>query len=1115
MEPDRWKQVDNLLQSVLAHPHRERDRFLRRMCSGDEALEQEVRSLLRSLEEADSFLENPAFEVAARALAVPREGDALESIGDPARPEARLLPRQIGRYRVVRLLGEGGMGVVYEAVQEHPHRTVALKVVKPGLESSLLRRFEHESQALARLQHPGIAQIYEAGVADTGFGPQPYFAMEFIQGQPLREYIDARHLNVRDRLGLMVKICEAVEHAHKRGLIHRDLKPGNILVDETGQPKILDFGVARAIASEAQVTGQTHAGQLLGTLEYMSPEQALADPMEIDTRSDVYALGVILYETLAGRRPYQLSPRLHEAVLTIREQDPAPLSSVSGQYRGDIETIVAKALEKDKARRYGSAAELAEDIRRHLADEPILARPASTAYQLRKFVLRNKPLVAGVGAVFVVLLAGVVASTWQAARATRAQQTAIQERDRAAAAERSASSQRDRALLAEQTAKAAEAQALQERNRAIAEKQRADTESAIAIAVNDFLRNDLLAQAGASTQAGLGAKPDRDLKVRTALDRAAKRIQGKFPSQPLVEASIRQTIGSTYLDLGSLTEAQRELERAVDVRRRLLGEQHKDTLESLSWLANVLQEQGRYSQAEALHTDILAIQRRTLGEQHRETLSGMNSLASVFRSEGKYSQAAALASRTLETQRRRLGEKHPDTLSTTINLARIRMEQGDYPQAETLLTNAMQSRKQVLGEEHPDTLSSMDLLALVYRSEGKYKPAEQLSEKTLEVRRRVLGEEHPATVDTMNSLGLLYRIDGNYKQSEELLSRALEIGRRTLGEEHPATLTAMNELPGVYWVEGRYTDAEPLYAKVLEIQRRLLGDEHQETLSITNNLALVYLSEGKYPEAEPLLSRVLEVRRRTLPEGHPDTLRTMNNLAVAYMSEGKYAEAESLYVKVRELQKPKLGRDHPDTLLSTNNLAGLYLHEGKYEQAEALYSESVDGRRRTLGEQNPDTLVSMNDYAALLERKGDLVRSLDLFANVLEARRQVLGAQHPVTAGTLMSLGRVLLKQQKYAEAEPLLREAAGVLEKKTPEAWPRFNTENMLGAALAGQGKYQDAEPMLLSGYEGLVARESLIPFPLQVNIEQAGQRIVQLYSDWGKAEQAAAWREKLHLPK
>lgn len=283
---------------------------------------------------------------------------------------ARKLPANIGHYRILSVLGEGGMGIVYEAEQEQPRRIVALKVIQPGLTSlDLLRRFERESQALGRLQHPGIAQIYEAGTEDTGFGAQPYFAMELIRGRSLMQYAEAHHLSTQQKLELMAKVAEAVHHAHQRGLIHRDLKPSNILVDETGQPKILDFGVARATDSDAQATRQTDVGHLVGTLSYMSPEQVLADPLELDTRSDVYALGVILYQLLAGRLPYTISQKLHETVKTIREEDPTPLSSVSRNYRGDIETIVAKALEKDKVRRYASAAELAGDIRRYLGNE--------------------------------------------------------------------------------------------------------------------------------------------------------------------------------------------------------------------------------------------------------------------------------------------------------------------------------------------------------------------------------------------------------------------------------------------------------------------------------------------------------------------------------------------------------------------------------------------------------------------------------------------------------------------------------------------------------------------------------------------------------------------------
>jgi eukaryotic-like serine/threonine-protein kinase len=329
---------------------------------------------------------------------------AMASI-DGGRPEV------IGRYRILRLIGEGGMGAVYEAEQDHPRRVVALKIIKQGMASTdLLRRFEQESQALGRLQHPGIAQIYEAGTLNTGFGPQPYFAMEFIRGSSPREHAQAHQLNTRDRMKIMSKICDAVHHAHQRGLIHRDLKPANILVDETGQPKILDFGVARVTDSDSKATRQTDMGQLVGTLAYMSPEQVLADPSDIDTRSDVYALGVILYELLTGRLPYTISRKIHETIQTIREEDPARLSAVSRTYRGDIETIVAKALEKDRTRRYASAAEMAADIQRYLNDEPIVARPPSASYQLRKFARRHRALVAGVAVVFVVLVAAVATS---------------------------------------------------------------------------------------------------------------------------------------------------------------------------------------------------------------------------------------------------------------------------------------------------------------------------------------------------------------------------------------------------------------------------------------------------------------------------------------------------------------------------------------------------------------------------------------------------------------------------------------------------------------------------------------------------------------------------------
>ncbi|MCA9299910.1 MAG: serine/threonine protein kinase, partial [Phycisphaerales bacterium] len=398
----------------------------------------------------------------------------------PAYHDTPAMPQRIGSYEIRRVLGEGGMGIVYLAEQDRPRRTVALKVIRPLLASKrALQRFEHESQILARLKHPGIAQIYEAGVATTAFGAQPFFAMEYVDGEPLDRDVEKRRLSIRERLERMAQIADIVQHAHQQGVIHRDLKPANIMIDREGQPKVLDFGVARATDSDIQsATMQTDLGQLVGTVPYMSPEQVEGDPYNVDTRSDVYALGVITYRLLTGSHPYDLEHRtITEAVRLIRDTEPPSLGSVSRTMRGDVETIVAKALEKDRSRRYQSAAEFAGDIRRHLRDEPIVARPATTMYQLRKFARRHRPVVVSAALLLVVLLLGVATTTagWMYAL----DQAAVAEREREAATEAQRESETARTLA--------------ERARADADAARlaAEEEARTATAARDFLKGML------------------------------------------------------------------------------------------------------------------------------------------------------------------------------------------------------------------------------------------------------------------------------------------------------------------------------------------------------------------------------------------------------------------------------------------------------------------------------------------------------------------------------------------------------------------------------------------------------------------------------------------------
>jgi serine/threonine protein kinase len=915
MTPQRWQQLEALYDAAAELAPPERARFLDEQCRSDEDLRRELTAMFRD---------------AGNGITGIVEQAAAEAAQDPGAWSGKPL----GPYRLVRLIGQGGMGAVYEAEQSQPRRAVALKVLKPGLASpELLGRFERESQVLARLQHPGIAQIYEAGTADTGVGPQPYFAMEFVHGAPLRDYAEAQHLNTRQRLELMARVCDAVEHAHQRGVIHRDLKPGNILVEETGQPKILDFGVARATDSDAQATKHTDVGQLIGTLAYMSPEQVLADPLELDTRSDVYALGVILYELLAEKLPYQLSHQLHEAVRTIREEDPAKLSSINRTYRGDVETIVAKALEKDKARRYSSAAALATDIRRYLADEPIMARPASTRYQLWKFARRHKALVGATAVVFAVLLAGIIVSTHEALIARRAEQTAQ--------------------------------------------------------AVNDFLQNDLLAQASAANQSGPSTKPDPDLKVRTALDRAAARIGGKFAGQPEVEAAIRDTMGQTYEDLGLYPEARKQLEQALDLHRRALGGNNPTTLRTMSLVGRTAQLQGKYSEAEALLSQVLAIQRRVLGSEHAGTLDSMRSLAVVYRDEGKYPQAEALLSQVLEIRRRKLGSEHPDTLRSMGILANVYYEEGKYPQAEALESQTLEIQHRVLGAEHPNTLTATADLANFYYEEGKYGQAEGLDSQTLGIRRRVLGSEHPDTLSSMINLAVDYEREGKYAQAEPLHAQTLEIRRRVLGPEHPDTVMSMDDLANVYNDEGKYAQAEPLYSQTLEIRRRVLGPEHPETLRSMNNLAICYGSQGKYAQADAPLNQSLAIARRVLGAEHPLTLSFASTSAFAYQHQGKYAIALTYAAQALTGRRHALGSKHPDTMASEADLALAYVSQGKFAEAEPLAREALAAQKK----------VQPDDWQRY--------RAASL-------------------------LGASLSGEKKYAEAEPLLVEGyQGMLARK------------------------------------------------------------------------------------
>ena len=890
------------------------------------------------------------------------------------------VPESIGHYRILRLVAQGGMGAVYEAEQEKPHRIVALKVIKPGYaDEEMTRRFEQESQALGRLHHPGIAQIYEAGSAETPFGVQPYFAMEFIDGVSLVAYANEHKLDTRARLSLVASMCDAVNHAHQRGLIHRDLKPANVIVDATGQPKILDFGIARITDSDAQATRETNVGQLIGTLPYMSPEQVMADPFEIDIRCDIYALGVILYELLAGELPFDLSGKsIHQAAQIIQEQEAMRLSSLNRFYRGDIETIVAKALEKQKTRRYDSAADLAADIRRFLNDEPITARPPSSAYQLQKFARRHRALVIGIAAVFVVLIAGIVASSIESVRAKRAEVTARQaevqertERDRAVTAENNATQERDHAVNAEQAATEArdravkaEAQAKRERDTALLEKRRADTEAATAKAINDFLTTDLLAQASAVGQ-GSNAKADPDIKVRTVLDRAAGRIAGRFNGKPQVEGSIESTIGTTYWHLGIYPEAKQHLARALDLDRAALGYDDPVTLAVATTLGETYRSAGNYPQAEALLGETYQTSLRSHGADNPQTLNAARALAGVYVVESKYAEAEPMLSDLLERSRRVLGPDSENTLDATDVLARVYFMRSKFPEAERLLQEMIAIQSRVFGPEHPYTVRTMNNLAVLYQREHRYQDAEKLDATVIDAQRRVNGPTHPDTLNALNNLAVLYAIEGKYSEAAPIYESVLEQWRKQLGPEHPRTLAVMSNIAVLKQGQRDLTGAETLGRLVLEIRTRVLGAEHSDTLESQNRLASIFEEEGKYAEADPLFTRVIEVRQRVLGPRNPDTLVAIAHLGELRIDQARYAEAEAMLRGCLDIQKQTMPSDYRRYL--TESLLGASLGGNhKYVEAEPLLVGGYEGMK-----QNASAVSDLDRQK--VKKVGDLV----------------------------------------------------------------------------------------------------------------------------------------------
>jgi non-specific serine/threonine protein kinase/serine/threonine-protein kinase len=747
--------------------------------------------------------------------------------------------RTIGPYVLLRKLGEGGMGQVWLAEQKLPlQRLVALKLVRSGLfEKDVVQRFLAERQSLAIMNHRAIAKVFDAGTTPEG---QPYFVMEYVPGLPITQYCNQKRLNIRARLQLFIKVCEGVQHAHQKAIIHRDLKPANILVvdvDGHPEPRIIDFGIAKSIAPlSAEETMLTQTVGLLGTPGYMSPEQADPSLGDVDTRSDVYSLGAILYALLTDASPFDFEKwrkrPLVEMLRHLREDDPPSPSTVvtkpatrdaladaratqPGQLvrelRGDLDWITMKALDRERSRRYGTASELAADIERHLENQPVLARPASVGYRLRKYVARNRAAVAGVAGLILLLAGFGVTQAVQLRRITR-------ERDRA-----------DR----------------------------------VAGFMTDMFKVSDPSEARGNT-----------ITAREILDRSSAQIDRSLAKDAELRARMMNVMGSVYQNLGLHSKSESLLEHALEIQRRTLGEKDPATLSSMNLLARAMALQGRYPEAETLARRTVDLSRDALGPRNAQTLKVTNTLVFILISQARLDEAETLARQNLETARAVLGLDDVDMARYIATLSIIETDRTHFTEAEDLLRQALDIQTRAAGVEHPDSLRLMNNLAVIASESGNPAKAEPIQRNLVEIERRILGPEHPETLGATSNLANYISDQERYAESVPLYQQTLAVQTRLFGPTHPDTLRTMDNLANALSLLGRRAEAEKLLREILKIRLQKFGAQTPESANTAYNLACLLALDNRRDEAFTYLRQSLDfglpVRTGLAIEKDPD-----------------------------------------------------------------------------------------------------------------------------------------------------------------------------------------------------------------------------------------------------
>lgn len=863
-----WTELKSLFGQALECPAEERLGFLDERCPPGSALRAELEALLDHHEAAGAFLEEPLRDFAARLVSMGRAG----------------LPERIGAFRIIREIGRGGMGRVYEGEREDGgfEQRVAIKIIRRGMDTDeVQRRFLFERQVLARLDHPNIARLLDGGVTADG---RPYFVMEYIDGVPLTQYLADATPRLDGRLRLFRSLCHAVNYAHQNLVLHRDLKPSNILITPGGEPKLLDFGVAKLLDANEAAESSTRADARYLTPAFASPEQIQGAPLT--TASDVYGLGLLLFGLLTGERPFPArdaidgpdlrggrdleAPRPSSVAARKGRDAPVPASRL----RGDLDVIVGSALRTDPERRYESADRLSADVERYLNGLPILARRDSVGYRLGKFVRRHRWGVGASAAACVGLVAALALFAVQSVRIAG-------ERDKA---------QRVTALLV------------------------------------DLLQGSDPAEALGDT-----------LTARALLDRSEARIEAELSGQPEAQAALLDVVGGLYHSLGLPEQAEQPLRKAVAIRREVLGSDHAEVAQSLNALGGVLDARGQFDEAEGLFEEALRIRRVRFRAPHAAIAESLNDLGQLrLFARQDFAGAEPLLVEALDMRRRLFTPPHRDVAETVHNMALLDQLRGRYVEAAELYRESLAMRRTLFGETHPALVATLNNLALVLQAQGRSQEAEPLLRESLSLREHLLGPTNPQVAVAMANLALSLRDQGDVEEAEQLLRRSLDLASGGFGAEHPRTASVMSNLADVLRARGSWGEAERLYQRSLEIRREVLGSDHPHVAFSLNGLAEVARERGQLERSDSLHHAALGLRRTRLGADHPEVAESLVGLARTERASGSVDLAERHLREGLRVRQMSLGSAHPSTAEAELELAELLFETGRAEEGRSL-----------------------------------------------------------------------------------------------------------------------------------------------------------------------------------